>query len=67
MIVEALGRQGLASRDDGSGQDGAQPSAAAANGAAGAPSVRVIIEKPFGTSLAEAMDLNRRDAVKFGQ
>ncbi|HEV7943684.1 MAG TPA: glucose-6-phosphate dehydrogenase [Solirubrobacteraceae bacterium] len=60
VIVEALGRQGLASRDDGSGQDGAQPSAAAANGAAGAPSVRVIIEKPFGTSLTEAMDLNQR-------
>jgi glucose-6-phosphate 1-dehydrogenase len=48
VIVEALGRQGLAGREqeDGAPQDG--------------QSVRVIIEKPFGTSLSEAMDLNRR-------
>jgi len=40
VIVEALGRQELASRD------GAE--------------VRVIIEKPFGTTLEEARELNRR-------
>ncbi|HEY1688118.1 MAG TPA: glucose-6-phosphate dehydrogenase [Solirubrobacteraceae bacterium] len=41
VIVEALGRQGLADQEK---LDG----------------TRVIIEKPFGTSLAEASDLNRR-------
>ncbi len=40
VIVEALGRQGLARHED--------------------AQVRVIIEKPFGTSLAEAAELNRR-------
>ncbi|MHB1808506.1 MAG: glucose-6-phosphate dehydrogenase [Solirubrobacteraceae bacterium] len=41
VIVEALGRRGLASREQVEG-------------------VRCIIEKPFGTSLAEASALNRR-------
>jgi glucose-6-phosphate 1-dehydrogenase len=40
VIVEALGRQGLARHED--------------------AQVRAIIEKPFGTSLAEAAELNRR-------
>jgi glucose-6-phosphate 1-dehydrogenase len=39
VIVQALGRQGLAEHED--------------------ADVRVIIEKPFGTSLAEATELNR--------
>jgi glucose-6-phosphate 1-dehydrogenase len=49
VIVEALGRQGLATREDGAQDGGRTPDG-----------VRVIIEKPFGTSLAEASDLNRR-------
>jgi glucose-6-phosphate 1-dehydrogenase len=41
VIVEALGRAGLAGDHDGA-------------------DVRVVIEKPFGTSLAEAQELNHR-------
>jgi glucose-6-phosphate 1-dehydrogenase len=78
VIVEALGRQGLARRDSGQGnaaldgdghgdhggRDGAGPSSAGGE-SSGPESVRVIIEKPFGTSLAEAMDLNRRVLAVF--
>jgi glucose-6-phosphate 1-dehydrogenase len=45
VIVEALGRQGLADHED--------------------ADVRVIIEKPFGTSLAEATELNRQVLAVF--
>jgi glucose-6-phosphate 1-dehydrogenase len=45
VIVEALGRQGLAAHED--------------------AEVRVIIEKPFGTSLAEATELNREVLAVF--
>ncbi len=45
VIVEALGRQGLAEHAE--------------------AEVRVIIEKPFGTSLAEASELNRRVLAVF--
>jgi glucose-6-phosphate 1-dehydrogenase len=45
VIVEALGRQGLADHED--------------------AEVRVIIEKPFGTSLAEATELNREVLAVF--
>jgi glucose-6-phosphate 1-dehydrogenase len=45
VIVEALGRQGLAHHED--------------------AEVRVIIEKPFGTSLEEARELNRRVLAVF--
>jgi glucose-6-phosphate 1-dehydrogenase len=45
VIVEALGEQGLARCEGGEGADA---------------QVRVIIEKPFGTSLEEARELNRR-------
>jgi glucose-6-phosphate 1-dehydrogenase len=45
VIVEALGRSGLAHHE------GAE--------------VRVVIEKPFGTSLAEAQELNRRVLAIF--
>jgi glucose-6-phosphate 1-dehydrogenase len=47
VIVEALGRQGLAHRE-------------------GAP-VRVVIEKPFGSSLEEARELNRRVLAVFDE
>jgi glucose-6-phosphate 1-dehydrogenase len=47
VIVEALGRQGLAQHE---GAD-----------------VRVIIEKPFGTSLAEARELNERVLAVFDE
>ena len=46
VIVEALGRRGLADEQD-------------------AAAVRCIIEKPFGTSLAQASDLNRRMLAVF--
>jgi glucose-6-phosphate 1-dehydrogenase len=46
VIVEALGRQGL------DRHDGAHPQ--------GHRQVRVVIEKPFGTSLEEAREMNRR-------
>jgi glucose-6-phosphate 1-dehydrogenase len=45
VIVEALGEQGLAQCEGAEGSDA---------------QVRVIIEKPFGTSLQEARELNRR-------
>jgi glucose-6-phosphate 1-dehydrogenase len=45
VIVEALGRQGLAAHED--------------------AEVRLIIEKPFGTSLAEATELNRQVLAVF--
>ncbi len=47
VIVEALGKQGLALQDD--------------------VPVRVVIEKPFGTSLAEATELNRRVLAVFDE
>jgi glucose-6-phosphate 1-dehydrogenase len=47
VIVEALGRHGLARSDD--------------------AEVRVIIEKPFGTTLAEAKDLNQRVLSVFDE
>ncbi len=55
VIVEALGREGLAHRDGG-GAEG--PPAGA--GEQDERQVAVIIEKPFGTSLAEASELNQR-------
>jgi len=48
VIVEALGRHGLAEQKP------------------GAP-VRVVIEKPFGSSLAEARELNRRVLAVFDE
>jgi glucose-6-phosphate 1-dehydrogenase len=47
VIVEALGRQGLAESER--------------------ASVRVVIEKPFGTSLEEAQELNRRVLAVFDE
>ena len=47
VIVEALGRHGLARSDE--------------------AEVRVIIEKPFGTTLAEAKDLNQRVLSVFDE
>jgi glucose-6-phosphate 1-dehydrogenase len=64
VIVEALGRQGLAQRDETAATDGAGPPTPAGE-SAGSESVKVIIEKPFGTSLAEATDLNRRVLAVF--
>jgi glucose-6-phosphate 1-dehydrogenase len=48
VIVEALGRQGLAHDESPTRRE-----------------VRVIIEKPFGTSLEEAVELNRRVLAVF--
>jgi glucose-6-phosphate 1-dehydrogenase len=72
VIVEALGRQGLARREDGAGQDGSTAQgdgtgAGAGPVAAQTATVKVIIEKPFGTSLAEASDLNRRVLAVFDE
>ncbi len=47
VIVQALGRQGLAEHTD--------------------AEVRAIIEKPFGTSLAEAAELNRQVLAVFAE
>jgi glucose-6-phosphate 1-dehydrogenase len=65
VIVEALGRQGLARREETATQDGERPPATPAGESPGTESVKVIIEKPFGTSLAEATDLNRRVLAVF--
>jgi glucose-6-phosphate 1-dehydrogenase len=57
VIVEALGSQGLAEHD------GAHPNGHPRAGR----QVRVVIEKPFGTSLAEARELNRRVLAVFDE
>ncbi len=74
VIVEALGRQGLGAQGEialeGAGpgnRDGTGPSRAVGETSSGLGSVRVIIEKPFGTSLAEAVDLNRRVLAVFDE
>jgi glucose-6-phosphate 1-dehydrogenase len=56
VIVEALGKQGLNTLDE---HDDAHPKPPR--------QVRVVIEKPFGTSLQEARELNRRVLAVFDE
>ncbi|HEX3692966.1 MAG TPA: glucose-6-phosphate dehydrogenase [Solirubrobacteraceae bacterium] len=59
VIVEALGSQGLADQE--------VARADADPGASAGRHVRVVIEKPFGTTLAEARELNRRVLSVFDE
>jgi glucose-6-phosphate 1-dehydrogenase len=61
VIVEALGRHRLARSPDGALGDGA----GGTDGAGSHAPTRVIIEKPFGSSLQEASELNRRVLAVF--
>ncbi len=69
-IVEALGRQGLTALTTQTGADGARPNRAAAPSHAREreeATCRVVIEKPFGSSLSEAISLNERVLSVFDE